>query len=196
MHFCQNVMICNLNDTLYFTYVCSISNINIYLAQLGLGVHKDLAHFTLEVLAGHPDAAFAAQPLALAPGTGGHHLPPAPRQDTVTLQHQFVLRAWRTEQRGGRYVAARIERYHGRLFGFSADHVTITNFFTAVMCFQLGGGVDSHFTNRTMEVSLALLGLLVLFRLWLPVRAGRVRLAARLSPRGLGGLRGLGGAGV
>lgn len=70
-----------------------------YLAQLGLRVHKDLTHFTLEVLAGHPDAAFAAQPLALAPSTSRHHLPPAPRQNTVTFQHQFVLCTWWRESK-------------------------------------------------------------------------------------------------
>lgn len=65
-----------------------------YLAKLGLGVHKDLTHFTLKVLAGHPDAAFAAQPLALAAHARRHHFPSASRQNTVTFQHQFVLCAW------------------------------------------------------------------------------------------------------
>lgn len=65
-----------------------------YLAKLGLRVHKNLTHFTLIVLAWHPDTAFASQPLALAARTSCHHLPPAPRQNTVTFQHQFVLCTW------------------------------------------------------------------------------------------------------
>lgn len=104
------------------------------LAQLGLRVHKDLTHFTLEVLAGNPDAAFAAQPLALAACTSCHHFPPASWQNTVTLQHQFVLCA-------------------------------------AVMCLQLGDGVYCDFTNRTMEVSLALLGVFVVICTRLPICA-------------------------
>lgn len=70
-----------------------------YLAELGLGVHKDLAHFALEVLAGHPDAAFAAQTFALAAGASGHHFAPASRQNAVTFQHQFVLCTWWREHR-------------------------------------------------------------------------------------------------
>lgn len=69
-----------------------------HLAKLGLRVHKDLTHFTLKVLAGHPDAAFAAQPLALAAGARCHYFPPASRQNAVTLQHQFVLCTWWREQ--------------------------------------------------------------------------------------------------
>lgn len=40
-----------------------------HLAELGLRVHEDLTHFTVEALAGNPNAAFAAQPLALAAGS-------------------------------------------------------------------------------------------------------------------------------
>lgn len=68
--------------------------VDTYLAELGLRVHKDLAHFTLKVLAGHPDAAFAGQPLALAARASRHHLPPASRQNAVTFKHQLVLRTW------------------------------------------------------------------------------------------------------
>jgi len=54
----------------------------------------------MKVLAGHPDAAFARQPLALAAGAGRHHLPPAPGQNTVTFQHQLVLCTWWREPAG------------------------------------------------------------------------------------------------
>ena len=84
-------------------------SIDPYLAKLSLRVHKDLTHFTLKVLAGHPDAAFAAQPLAFAARTSSHHFPPAPRQNTVTFQHQFVLCTWCKEQRVGRFVVVQIE---------------------------------------------------------------------------------------
>lgn len=69
-------------------------SVDLHLAQLGLGVHDDLTHFTLEVFAGQPDAAFVAQPLALAAGASSRHLPSASGQDAVTLQHQFVLCTW------------------------------------------------------------------------------------------------------
>lgn len=46
------------------------------------------------------------------------------------------------------------------------------------MCFQLGDGVDCDFTDRTMEVSLALLGVLVLICTWLPISVGHVCVAA------------------
>lgn len=68
-----------------------------YLAKLSLRVHKDLTNFTLKVLAGHPNTAFAAQPLALAAHASCHHFPPASRQNAVTFQHQFVLCTWRRE---------------------------------------------------------------------------------------------------
>lgn len=87
-----------VNNIFYVKYKVSIHVYDLHLAQLGLRVHKDLTHFTLEVLAGHSDAAFAAKPLALASCTSCHHLPPASRQDAVTFQHQFVLCTWREDQ--------------------------------------------------------------------------------------------------
>lgn len=75
-----------------------------YLTKLGLRVYKDLTHFTLKVLAGHPDTAFAAQPLALATRTSCHHFPPASRQNAVAFQHQFVLCTWWREWRVDRFV--------------------------------------------------------------------------------------------
>lgn len=69
------------------------------------------------------------------------------------------------------------------------------------MCFQLRDGVDCDFTDRTMKVSLALLGVLLIVCTWLPICAGFVCMAARLGGRarglgGVGGLRDLGGARV
>lgn len=68
-----------------------------YLAELCLRVHDDLTDFTLKCFAGHPDAAFAAQPLALA-DTSRCHFSSASGQNVVTLQDQFVLCAWCREQ--------------------------------------------------------------------------------------------------
>lgn len=68
-----------------------------HLAELRLRVHHDLADLTLEALARHADAALAAQPLVLADASR-RHFASAPGQNVVTLQDQFVLRAWGGEQ--------------------------------------------------------------------------------------------------
>lgn len=111
-----------------------------HLAQLGLRVHKDLTHFTLEVLAGHPDTTFAAKPLALAACTSCHHLPPASRQDTMTFQHQFVLCTWWGEQDNWQVCCG--TNITGLYLTITNQKSTANDCFedalTAVMCFQLG----------------------------------------------------------
>ena len=62
---------------------------------------------------------------------------------------------------------------------------------TAVVCLQLGDGVDCDFADWTVEVSLALFRVLVLVRAELSIGARRVCVAARLCSwsRAIGGFR-------
>lgn len=84
----------------FLSLLCTVRNF--YLAQLCFRVDKDLAHFTLKVLAGETDAAFRSEPLAFTASTSRDYLPSASRQNAVTFQHQFVLGAWWRQHTGDR----------------------------------------------------------------------------------------------
>lgn len=64
-----------------------------YLGELGLRVDVDLAHFAVEALVAHAQAALVGQSLAFTCGPGGQCLPSSPWQHALSLQHQFVLDA-------------------------------------------------------------------------------------------------------